>query len=77
MARTPYGVGSATTVTTPQTDRAPQGTLGGPAKRPAAGPRPGRRQWMVGDEMYLWVLVIIEVALMGALRRRFRRHHGG
>jgi len=52
-----------------------QGTMGGPA--PAAGARPGSRPLLLGDEMYLWALVLLEVAAMGALRRKFRRHHGG
>lgn len=76
MARAVYG-GNASSTTTPQTDRAPQGTLGGPARAPSAGPRPGRRQMLLGDEMYLWMLVAIEIGLMAALRRKFRRHHGG
>ncbi len=32
---------------------------------------------MLGQEVYLWILVAIEVALMGGFRRYFRRHHGG
>jgi hypothetical protein len=31
----------------------------------------------LGDEKYLWVLVILEVAAMFALRGAFKRHHGG
>jgi hypothetical protein len=34
-------------------------------------------QVQVGDEMYLWVLVVAEVAVMGWARNKFRRHHGG
>lgn len=52
-----------------------QGTLGGPA--PAVGARPGRRALQVGDEMYLWVLVIVEVAIIANFRRMFSRYHGG
>lgn len=48
------------------------GTLGGPS----AG-RPGRPQLMLGDEKYLWIMVLIEVFLTGVLRKRFRRYHGG
>lgn len=48
------------------------GTLGGPSTR-----RPGRPQLMLGDEMYLWILVILEVLVTGILRKQFRRHHGG
>jgi hypothetical protein len=53
----------------------PQGTMGGPA--PAAGARPGTRSVNVGDEMYLWVLVFLEVGTMCFMRNKFRRHHGG
>lgn len=49
-----------------------QGTPGG-----AATSKPGSRQLMLGDEMYLWVLVFLEVGLMAFLRKNFRRHHGG
>ena len=52
-----------------------QGTMGGPA--PAAGARPGSRQVYLGDEMYLWLLVFLEVGTMCVLRNKFRRHHGG
>lgn len=48
------------------------GTLGGPATG-----RPGRPQLMLGDEKYLWILVVLEVMLTGVLRKRFRRYHGG
>lgn len=54
---------------------AAQGTPGG---IPAAGSvRPGRRVVNIGDEMYLWMLVIMEVIAMCALRHYFRHHHGG
>jgi hypothetical protein len=49
-----------------------QGTLGGKRKFGV-----GRRSMMPGDEAYLWVLVIAEIALMGWGRRFFRRRHGG
>jgi len=52
-----------------------QGTMGGPA--PAAGSRPGTRSLQVGDEFYLWLLLLLEVGTMAALRKKFRRHHGG
>lgn len=32
---------------------------------------------MVGDEAYLWLLVIIEIITMAFLRNHFRRYHGG
>jgi len=53
----------------------PQGTMGGPA--PAAGARPGSRSVLLGDEVYLWVLVLMEVGTMAFFRNKFRRHHGG
>lgn len=53
----------------------PQGTMGGPAT--AAGARPGSRSLLLGEEVYLWILVLLEVATMGYLRRHFRRRHGG
>lgn len=52
-----------------------QGTLGGPA--PAVGARPGKRIGAVGDEMYLWVLVLAEVGAIAWLRASFSRYHGG
>jgi hypothetical protein len=51
----------------------PQGTMGGIA----ASGRPGRPQIMVGDEMYLWILVLLEVGAQAILRKQFRRYHGG
>lgn len=48
------------------------GTLGGPATG-----RPGRPQLMLGDEKYLWLLVVLEVLATGILRKKFRRYHGG
>jgi len=53
----------------------PQGTMGGPSA--AAGPRPGARSIALGDEVYLWLLVFLEVGTMCFLRQKFRRHHGG
>ena len=52
------------------------GTLGGAAGHRAAGKSPGHRL-AVGDEGYLWLLIAIEVILLGILRKQFRRHHGG
>lgn len=52
------------------------GTMGGKPTS-TVGSRPGRRVIQLGDEMYLWILVLIEVALIGWLRQQFRRHHGG
>lgn len=51
------------------------GTLGGVPF--AVGSRPGRRQMAFGDEVYLWILVAIEVAAIGWLRNMFSRYHGG
>lgn len=52
-----------------------QGTMGGPAM--ASSGKPGRGSLMLGDEMYLWALVGIEVIMTVVLRNHFRRYHGG
>lgn len=52
----------------------PQGTPGGTAARK---PGTGRQPFRVGHEKYLWALVFTELALTGALRKYFRRFHGG
>lgn len=52
-----------------------QGTMGGPA--PAVGPRPGKSMTILGDEVYLWILVLAEVAAIMFLRSAFARYHGG
>lgn len=54
----------------------PQGTPGGTAR---PGRRPGGRQpFNFGINIYLWILVAIEIAIMGGFRKYFgRRHHGG
>lgn len=52
----------------------PQGTPGGKANRkPGVAGRPMK----LGHEVYLWVLVVIEIALLGGFRKYFRRFHGG
>jgi hypothetical protein len=52
----------------------PQGTPGGKARR-----KPGvaGRKLVPGQEIYLWILVLIEIALIGGFRKYFRRFHGG
>lgn len=70
MARTVLGNQSRTS--NPRPSGVSQGTPGGSARR-----LPGMKGLQVGDEVYLWFLVFIEVALMGFLRRHFRRYHGG
>jgi hypothetical protein len=45
--------------------------------RAGIGTRPGRMQVQLGDEAYLWVLVLLEVGAIAWLRSAFRRHHGG
>ena len=72
MARAVFGGHSRASNPTPS--GVPQGTLGGVA--PAAGRRPGLKL-QAGDEVYLWVLVILEVLAMALLRNHFRRFHGG
>lgn len=51
------------------------GTMGG--KNRGIGSRPGMPKINLGDEMYLWILVLLEVGAMAWLRQQFRRHHGG
>lgn len=63
----------------PRPSAAPNsGTMGG------VGPigNPGRTSTLstnmaFGDEGYLWLLVFLEVLLMGFFRNHFRRYHGG
>lgn len=52
-----------------------QGTLGG--MKQAVGARPGKRAVVMGDEAYLWILVLTEVALVFYGRSVFSRYHGG
>lgn len=52
----------------------PQGTPGG--IRQAVGSRRGI-QMKFGPEVYLWILVVLEVGAMALLRKNFRRYHGG
>jgi hypothetical protein len=51
----------------------PQGTPGGKARKPGVA---GRR-FVPGQEVYLWILVLVEIALIGGFRKYFRRFHGG
>lgn len=71
MARSPFGMGTAASNT--HASGVTGGTLGGVK---SAGGRPGMRL-QAGDEMYLWLLVALEILAMVALRNQFRRHHGG
>lgn len=50
------------------------GTLGG--RKIATGAGPGMKL-AIGDEGYLWVLVIVEALTLGYLRKKFKRYHGG
>jgi len=54
-----------------------QGTLGGVAQPTGRGPGSKRRNLAVGDEMYLWILVFVEVGIIAWLRATFSRYHGG
>jgi hypothetical protein len=72
MARAIFGPGSRTSNTNSNAGMA--GTPGG--RKSAAGAGPGS-MLAVGDEGYLWLLVIIEAVVMGILRKRFKRYHGG
>lgn len=55
----------------------PQGTPGGRAPRMNRRPGANGRRMIVGQEVYLWILVLIEIALIGGFRKYFRRFHGG
>ena len=72
MARAIFGTHSRTSNATPS--GIPQGTMGG--RSASAGARPGLKL-NFGDEVYLWILVALEVLAIGLLRQRFRRYHGG
>lgn len=73
MARTIFGPNSATSTPNPGMGGT-GGTLGG--RKFATGAGPGMRL-AVGDEGYLWILVVLEVVAMAALRKKFKRYHGG
>lgn len=72
MARPVFGRNSSTS--NPNPSGVQQGTLGG--RSAAGGIRPGLKL-NVGDEIYLWILLILELMAMGYLRHHFRRYHGG
>jgi hypothetical protein len=57
-----------------------QGTPGGTTLNGNAVRRPGlgrKGSMKIGAEKYLWILIFIEIALMGGFRKYFRRFHGG
>lgn len=54
---------------------APVGMLGG--VKQAVGSAPGRKPLMLGDEMYLWILVLLEVGAVFWGRSALSRYHGG
>lgn len=72
MARSIFGTGSQTSNTNPSGMTG--GTLGG--RKIATGAPPGMRL-AIGDEGYLWILVIIEALALGYLRKKTKRYHGG
>lgn len=72
MARAIFGPNSAVSNTNPNGGTG--GTLGG--RKIAVGAAPGMK-FAIGDEGYLWLLVIIEALTLGYLRKRFKRYHGG
>lgn len=43
----------------------------------SADPPTARRGLRVGDEQYLWILVLLEVGFLAWGRHVFRRFHGG
>jgi hypothetical protein len=53
------------------------GTIGGKPSMAAGRVKAGGKQVMLGDEVYLWILVLLEVGAMAWARQSFRRHHGG
>ncbi len=71
MARAVFGAKSATSNT--RASGTTGGTLGGVK---SSGGRPGMKL-NAGDEVYLWVMVALEMLLMVFLRNNFRSHHGG
>lgn len=75
--RAPVGSGRYTNASNPTPSGVQQGTLGGLGIGiTAAGRRPGLKLTL-GDEGYIWVLIAIEILIMGFLRNHFRRYHGG
>lgn len=53
---------------------------------PSAGAAPGMSKprkvgsngkYKVGQEVYLWILIVIEIFAIGGFRRFFRKVHGG
>jgi hypothetical protein len=70
MARSPVGGTASNTNPT----GVPQGTLGGIRMK---GRRPGSINMMPGEEVYLWILVGLEVGFLAMMRKKMRRHHGG
>lgn len=72
MARAIFGNMSQTSNTTPGVGGA-GGTMGG---RKVSSSAPGMNM-AIGDEGYLWLLVIIEAVILGCCRKKFRRYHGG
>jgi hypothetical protein len=54
----------------------PQGTPGG-IGTPRRKPGVAGKMYTPGMEVYLWIVVFVELFLTGALRRYFRRFHGG
>lgn len=75
MARTVYGI-RANQSSNPAPSGIPNGTPGGRSGKSGVGQRV-RNGLQMGDEVYLWILLFIEVAAMAFLRKHFRRYHGG
>lgn len=57
----------------PPRSTGPQGTPGG-QRAPRAR---NRSSVQSGDEIYLWVLIGLEIAFVGGMRKLFKRYHGG
>lgn len=73
MARAIFGMNSQTSNPSPGMGGT-GGTLGG--RKIATGAAPGMKM-AIGDEGYLWILVLVEVLAIGLLRKKFKRYHGG
>lgn len=74
MARSIFGMNSRTSNPSPGMGGGTSGTLGG--RKIATGAAPGMRL-AIGDEGYLWILVLLEVFAIYVLRMKFKRYHGG
>lgn len=59
----------------PRPTRMMGGTPGGVRAQQAGSTQP--KGLKLGDEVYVWILVALEIGAIAWLRQAFRRHHGG